>query len=394
MKRIFFAVCLFLLTTPLALYAADLEVLATDLFVERNSGRSIGTSKDGFNVYVRKKEGVQSVMFVETTKDPLGQEDNFAYRAPQYNSLNGDEQRNLDGKPLTSPYAKNSLISSTVTTHPRLGECFLIYVPPTLIYGYPWTRNGEVTVAKGTFVNIRTFTEKYGDYTGEFKDNPFMFDFPERTPEKEIEPEPVVLTDDYNPTAAESFSSIASDTNGKTDYSKGADALPQDLEKLVDALPHSNLDLIFAIDATGSMKDDIESLKKNWIPRFKNQVKDFDSLRLGLVFYQDYNDSFSYKGLPVKLFAFTESDETFTQNLNSVSIRGNEGGDTPEAVYEALYAAIHYFAWREDAQKRIILIGDAEPHPRPRGSKKITGEAVREAAKEKGICIQTVLLPK
>jgi hypothetical protein len=52
--------------------ALDLSLTSDDVFIERNSGRSIGTSTDGFNLYIRKKSGVQSVLLVETTKDPLG----------------------------------------------------------------------------------------------------------------------------------------------------------------------------------------------------------------------------------------------------------------------------------------------------------------------------------
>ena len=47
-----------------------LKVEQADIFVEYNSGRSKGTSKEGVNLYIRKKAGVESVMLVETTTDP------------------------------------------------------------------------------------------------------------------------------------------------------------------------------------------------------------------------------------------------------------------------------------------------------------------------------------
>ena len=391
----------------------NLELYKDDVYIEFNSGRSKGTSSDGFNLYIRKKEGVQSVMLVETTKDPNGEEDNFAYRALTYNSLNGDEIRYLNGKPLTSQYAQYSLISSTVTTHHKLGECFLIYIPRTVQYGYPWTRNGTVEITKGTFINIRTFTEKYGDYTGEFYDNPFMFDFPEPPKEEPVavveeekeeptidepvveEPSPkVVLTDDYNPAATKKFNEIAENGKGKLTYSLGPDSLADDLVTIVDEInPKDKVDIVFAIDTTGSMKDDLESLQDEWIPRFREQINDFEDMRIGLLFYRDYGDNYNFKGLPVKLFAFTDDIEKFNKDLHSPVIKGNEGGDVPEAVYEALYASIEYFDWRDDAQKRIILIGDAEPHPKPRGTKKITQAQVILYAKEANIQINCIILP-
>jgi hypothetical protein len=45
----------------------------------------------------------------------------------------------------------------------------------------------------------------------------------------------------------------------------------------------------------------------------------------------------------VKFFDFTPDMNIFVKNLNAVVIHGNEGGDVPEAVYEALYSSISFF---------------------------------------------------
>src|SRR5574344_2598687 len=210
----FLAILTFSAVQCVALFAApDMLVLQRDIYVE--SGNAPGTTEaqaaaagdtalpvQGVHLYVRKKDAIESVMLVETTKDPAGKEDNFAYRALEYNSINGNEIRYLNGKVLNSRYATYSLVSSTVVTHPALGECFHIYIPPVVEYGYPWSRHGTVPIGKGMFINIRTFSKKYADYGGEFADNPFMFDFgtvkePAAQPEQPAaeppakEPEPV-----------------------------------------------------------------------------------------------------------------------------------------------------------------------------------------------------------
>ena len=150
---------------------------------------------------------------------------------------------------------------------------------------------------------------------------------------------------------------------------------------------------MFAIDTTGSMRDDLLSLKTRWIPSLINQAKEFGSLRVGLVFYRDFLDDYNYKGLPVKIFDFTENIDEVSEHLNSITIRGNEGGDVPEAVYEALYASLTYFEWRPNADKNIILIGDAEPHPYPKGTKKISDADVMSLANEKNVKINTIIVP-
>ncbi|MBR1910998.1 MAG: VWA domain-containing protein [Treponema sp.] len=543
MKKFVLLCSLFLSLCSIS-FAADkslenLFVFKDDIVVEE---RDSDWQTNGVDLYIRKKDGMESVMLVETAKDPEGKMDNFAYRAEEYNTVNGDEIRYLNGEVLKSEYAKYSLISSTVVQHPKLGDCFHIYIPRKLVYGYPWERHGTVTIDKGFFINIRTFTKKYCDYSGKFADNPFMFDYqtlttitkrekpkppapkkekkvkkpkdpepkppveekkdivpeddgfvpsedvikeippekpkpepevkepepepvvipeeeikelepePEPEPEPEIEepePEPVVipeeeikelepepepepeyeepepepepeieepepepepepeyeepepepepaitLTDDYDAKAANEFNNLADRGNGMMMYSKGADALPDDLYNLVDSInPKGDVDIVFAIDATGSMKDDLESLKKTWVPMLMEQLEDFEHIRLGLLFYRDYKDDYSYKQLPVKLFEFTDSGEEFQKNINSIRIRGSEGGDIPEPVYEALYASLKYFDWRPDATKKIILIGDAAPHSKPRGKIKVTQDSVMKLAEEMDVSLDCVIVP-
>lgn len=365
----------------------EMFVLQEDISLSEHvdeSGKRIGV-----NLYVKKKPGVESVMLVETTKDPSGKADNYSYRAKEYNSINGDEIRYLNGKELKSEYSKFSIISSTPVKHQSLGECFHLYIPNEMEYGYPWSRHGSVTIGKGTFINIRTFEKKYGDYTGKFQDNPFMFDFPPMP-----SPAPIILTDDYNSDAAEAYDQIAKGTRGLLTYSRGPETLADDLTGLLDKItPKGKVDIVFAIDTTGSMKDDLQTLKDKWIPRLVNQLVDFEDIRMGLLFYRDYGDNYIYRSLPVKVFPFTKELNQLMKNLRTAVIRGNEGGDVPEAVYEALYASLTFYEWREDAVKKIILIGDAEPHPHPRGSKKMTKENVISIAREKNIVMDCIIVP-
>ncbi len=369
------------------------------------------SSARGYHLYVKKHEGLESILLTETTKDPEGKEDSYAYRAAEWNAVNGDEIRYLDGKPLVSNYSKYSLVDSSVENLEGFGECFHIYIPSEIIYGYPWTRNGSVKIGRGTFINIRAFQKKYADYSGDYYDNPYMFDLgtapkkekpavedkieePERVVEKEEPIEEVeevpALTDDYNPVAAEKFDEI-----GETlIYSKGPETLVEDIMKLFDSIPENkNVDVVFAIDATGSMHDDIDKLRKELVPNLLEKFKKFSSVRLGLVLYRDYQDGWYYRGLPIKFFDFTESTSAFLANLKSFRIYGTEGGDIPEAVYEAMYASIEFYKWREDAVRKVILIGDAEPHPRPRGKIKITKELVLNRSKAKDITVNAIILP-
>ena len=371
---------------------------ALDLVIEQGDIRLEKDSESGYHLYIRKKPNINSVILVETTKDPTGQEANYAYRAENYNPINGDEKRILNGEFLNSEYAKYSLIDSTPEKDSKFGEAFHIYIPEELSYGYPWTRNGKIPVEKGTFINIRSFEKPYADYTGSFADNPFMFNFEIKQIKTENPPvveKKIILTDSYNPTATYAFDNIAKENGGKLIYSSGPESIIADIMESFNAInPKDKIDVVFCIDATGSMKDDIDILRAKLIPELREAAKQCGTIRYGLVLYRDYVDSFRFNGLPIKVFEFTSDLEKFVSQLNSFSINGREGGDIPEAVYEALYGAVSYFDWASDSQKKVILIGDAEPHKRPRGSIKCTKEMVLEIANKKNVLIDTIIIPE
>ncbi len=389
------------LFTGICTFAADLTITVQDI-------RLVKADDGGYHLYIRQKQGVNSVLLTETTKSDDGKADNYAYRAKDWNPTNGDEKRMLNGAFLDSPSARYSLIDSTVEIHPELGTVFHIYIPKALEYGYPWSRNGTIIIQKGTFISIRTFTKPYADYDGaDFLDNPFLFNLiplpvqsapPELVVEKIEEPkeEILVLYDDYNPKAASSFESISLMNKGAFTYSRGPETIIDDIiNSVLEINPKNKVDVVFAIDSTGSMKDDIKKLRDELVPRLTKELEKFGEIRLGLLLYRDYVDNYRYKNLPVKFFPFTNKPEEFFDQLNGFSIEGNPGGDIPEAVYEALYASLNFYDWDWSAQRKIILIGDAEPHPTPRGYViKCTKEMIEEIALQKDIVIDAIITPE
>ena len=157
-----------LMLAPLLLFGENNLLLASDdILIEPAEG-------DGFNLWVRKTEAIRSVLITESSADPEKRVHSYALRAAAYNDVNGDERRLLDGKFLDPAQKLYSLIDSTPEQHGYLGDAFRIYIPPTVTYGYAWSRAGEIAVGDGTFLNVRAFAKPYADYSGGFVDNPFV----------------------------------------------------------------------------------------------------------------------------------------------------------------------------------------------------------------------------
>lgn len=120
----------------------------------------------------------------------------------------------------------------------------------------------------------------------------------------------------------------------------------------------ADVDIAFVVDATGSMGDEIEFLKlelEDVIQQTMEKHKSL-SLRAASVFYRDKGDVYITKQV-----AFHD-DLLKTLNFIKLQTAGG-GGDTPEALDDALSNALDSLHWNPNARTRLIfLILDAPPH--------------------------------
>ena len=362
-----------------SLWAAHIS--AQELTIDKDDVFVIQDPEGRYPLYIKKKEDIKSVLLTETTKHPELKLDNYAYRSGTYNKINGDEKRLLNNEFLDPEKKLYSLIDSTPEDGTPIGTAYHIWIPYIIEYGYDWGRKGEVEVADGTFFNIRAFSKPYGDYSGGFKDNPFML----RLTQKPVDPP--IAKPVYSGDAADAFSSLSEKTGGQM-YRAAA---PEDILPLIRQIltkdKNEHLDVLFALDATESMRDDIKAVRSG-VAAVLTEVKDqYKSCRVALVLYKDYRDDFLVRDA----CTFTGNIKKFEKALNGFQVFG--GRDIPEAVYEGIYAGLkHQWRSKDDSiDKKLILIGDAPPHPRPRG--KISRNDVDELAAEKNVSVYTIILP-
>jgi hypothetical protein len=348
----------------------DLSIKPGDLIIEQ-------AVEGGYHLWIRKKPDVASVLITESSADPAKRLHSYALRSAIYNKINGDEKRMLNGEFLDTSKGIYSLIDSTPEPHKQLGLAFHIFIPFVVIYGYPWSRMGEIQIVNRTFLNIRCFAKPYADYSGAYADNPFEMRIVQK-------PFPGPRENAYIPEALEELRTIARNGGGRSLVSLGEDDVLPKLEQILQTIPPGSVDVVLAIDTTQSMEDDIQSVKKGLVALVAEYFKRFPSLRIGILYYRDYFELYM-----TKLFAFSSDINEIQKNINAARVHG--GADTPEAVYEALYEAVHKYPWQAE-NRLIILIGDAPPHPRPRGN--ITAQMVFDDAKAADIKIHTIILPQ
>ncbi len=119
------------------------------------------------------------------------------------------------------------------------------------------------------------------------------------------------------------------------------------------------VDVVFALDTTGSMGGLIQAAKdKIWsIATTMASAQSAPEIRIGLVAYRDRGDAYVTKVVDL-------SDDLDSVYAKLMDFQANGGGDGPESVNQALHDAIHKVSWSQDPQayKVVFLVGDAPPH--------------------------------
>lgn len=119
------------------------------------------------------------------------------------------------------------------------------------------------------------------------------------------------------------------------------------------------LDLMFVVDTTGSMGDEIHYLQSELadiVGRVQRDAAQALQIRTSVNFYKDHGDAYVVQSHPFS----TSIDETLG-HLRTAEASG--GGDFPEALDLALADAVEQHPWSESAVARIVfVVTDAPAH--------------------------------
>ncbi len=140
----------------------------------------------------------------------------------------------------------------------------------------------------------------------------------------------------------------------------GQTILQQPIKRKIKA----KFDIVFCVDATGSMQPCIDQLKNNmqtFVDSFlaeKGQTQFVPDWRARVIAFRDIEADGEEFGL--------EGSNPFVSDVHSLKnqierIEAKGGGDTPENILDALYVAITKSDWREGVLHVVIAFTDAPP---------------------------------
>jgi len=177
-------------------------------------------------------------------------------------------------------------------------------------------------------------------------------------------------------TTVVNFSELANQTNGEIKVVVDAKNVVMAINEVIEDAVKEETDLLFLIDKTSSMSDDIENIKLG-LKQIVKEIRKHKNIKIGMAFYGDkYADGSDW-------YSFKNFDYNYDGLLEYITnITLTNGGDYPESVYDGFFKFCGENFWQSQTKRVIILIGDAPPLEKPKSDYSIE-EMISKAKQEK-----------
>jgi hypothetical protein len=124
----------------------------------------------------------------------------------------------------------------------------------------------------------------------------------------------------------------------------------------------SALDVVFAVDTTGSMEPYINEVKDNIIRIMEDVFEFSQGVRMGVIAYKDHGDEGETEFYLTKIQPLTFDNKEVVEFLRSPDLHIGVGGGDAEALECALYDAVNLNWSSAKTPKVIVLVGDKPAH--------------------------------
>lgn len=155
------------------------------------------------------------------------------------------------------------------------------------------------------------------------------------------------------------FGEMANKTNGELKILVSSKLILNEIKHIIEKNAVDKADILFLIDKTGSMEDDIQNIQAG-LTQIINSISRFRNIRVGIGLYGDKNsdgaDWFSFRNFETDLNKAKEFIDR---------IQVTNGNDYPESVYDGFFEVMRQNFWKSEDKRMILLIGDAPPLEKP-----------------------------
>lgn len=164
---------------------------------------------------------------------------------------------------------------------------------------------------------------------------------------------PLYDPEKYSPFTVSYFSTLAESLHGRTFYADNPDSLVYDIMEILTSRLNEGTDIVFLIDKTGSMDDDIDTVKQN-LNIIMDYLSKFSRVKVGMALYGDKN--FHYD-LWYNRTDLTHNIDEVRNFMDTYKTLGN--ADTPESVNDGIVRTVREMNWTPGNRRLMLVIGDA-----------------------------------
>ena len=177
-------------------------------------------------------------------------------------------------------------------------------------------------------------------------------------------------------TTTNKFFELAKETKGELKLLVNSELITNEIKYIIEKHSTDNSDILFLIDKTSSMEDDIANVQKG-LTEIINSINKYKNVRVAIGLYGDKNsdgkDWYSYKNFETNL----KSAKKFIKNIKVTA-----GEDYPESVYDGFFESSKENFWKSESKRMVILIGDAPPLEKPLSDYSMS-DVINKATKDK-----------
>ncbi len=166
----------------------------------------------------------------------------------------------------------------------------------------------------------------------------------------------------YNQLSVTYFSTLADSLHGKSYFANNADGVMLSIMDVLTSRINEGTDIVFLIDKTGSMDDDIEKVRSS-LQMIMDYLSKFNNVKVAMAFYGDKNYHYN---LWYNRTDLTNNISTIKNFMETYTTIGNP--DVAESVNDGIVRTVEEMNWTPGNRRLMLVVGDAQSQIPPYSS--------------------------